>query len=111
MSSLCAVEQYREHNPYAKQYETTVQHTGRERLVGSSIEALGTNVRNTFRVAVSQSSNAAKNFFSQNLKILESRHFKVLTPSEADLLASTRLTQPSTLLLKALHPSFPMLHC
>ncbi len=39
-----AVEQYREHNPYAKQYETTVQHTGRERLVGSSIEALGTNV-------------------------------------------------------------------
>lgn len=39
------VEQYREHNPYAKQYETTVQHTGRERLVGSSIEALGTTER------------------------------------------------------------------
>jgi hypothetical protein len=36
------VEQYREHNPYEKQYETTVQHTGRERHIGSSIEALGT---------------------------------------------------------------------
>lgn len=39
------VEQYREHNPYAKDYETSVQHTGRERLVGSQIEALGTRER------------------------------------------------------------------
>lgn len=44
MAVFFAVEQYREHNPYAKQYETTVQHTGRERLIGTQIEALGTTV-------------------------------------------------------------------
>ena len=30
---------------YEKQYETSVQHTGRERLVDTSIEALGTQER------------------------------------------------------------------
>ena len=53
-----AVEQYREHNPYAKQYETTVQHTGRERLVGTSIEALGTNVSHSLHSAPCYSSKS-----------------------------------------------------
>ena len=39
-----AVERFREHYPYSKKFETTVAHTGRERLIGTDIETLGTEV-------------------------------------------------------------------
>ena len=42
---MLQVEQYREHNPYEKQYKTTVQATGRERQLNSNVEALGTQER------------------------------------------------------------------